>query len=350
MPTPAWNHPANLMQRLIDQPQKFQYFQAVRVIDQWLRRTAPERRYGLEDMLRCRNSVSLQFPAGEIEAITFDADGTVQTADALQAALDKEQLRRIRLTPAFMGLLGVNGVLPYCYTETIAAQINFDKNEGGRAFLDSFSHRSMVLFYRGWEKCHIEYRRDQNGEDGLLPLQLALAGVWSRRQRSGQLPEEVIAHYASLIRHRPVSAAMLVGVLKEYFGLPFRLEPFVGGWVPHSQCNLARLGTANCELAVNTTLGPRYRRADLKLRLWIGPLSRREYDHFLPGAPGSKALRSLLGLFDLSNLCFQVRLILRSQHVAAAALDSAIGLGRGVALASRQVTLDNDDTFFEIAF
>src|SRR5471030_2293757 len=219
MPAPKRRRQSSLIRHLIDQPQRFQFFQAVRIIDLWLRRGAPAHGRTLDAVLRFKNSVSLSFPTSQIEALSVDADGPVDSDGALQSALDNRQLRRIRLTPAFMGFLGVSGVLPYDYTDTIAAQIHFDKNEAGRAFFDTFSHRSMTLFYRAWEKCRVEYRIDDKGCDGFLQLLLALAGRQAtqasvrqqaslRRRASavappddGAIADEVAARYAALIRH-----------------------------------------------------------------------------------------------------------------------------------------------------
>ena len=369
MPAPKRRHQSSLIRQLIDQPQRFQFFQAVRIIDLWLRRGAPAHGRTLDAVLRFKNSVSLRFPTSQIEALSVDADGPVDSDDALQSALDNRQLRRIRLTPAFMGFLGVNGVLPYDYTDTIAAQIHFDKNEAGRAFFDTFSHRSMTLFYRAWEKCRVEYRIDDKGRDSFLQLQLALAGrqatqasvrqqASQRRQASamvaapadGVIAGEVAARYAALIRHRPLPVDVIAGVLTEYFGLPFRLEPFVGAWETQRPEERTRLGVHHCQLGTNTMLGPRYWRHDLCVRLWIGPLSRADFDRFLPIGSGGKALKSVLALFAVPTVRFEVRPILRQPDITPVALDFQSRLGYGTFLVSKPSETDQDQTRYYITF
>lgn len=359
MPAPKRRPQSALMRQLIERPQQFQFFQAVRLIDLWLRRSVAASGQTLDRVLRFKNSVSLSFPPSQIEALSVDADAGVDTGTdpALQAALDQGQLRHIHITPAFMGFLGISGVLPYYYTDAIAAQIHYDKNEGGRAFLDMFSHRSMTLFYRAWEKCRIEYRLDANGKDGFLPLPLALAGIRpgplhaiAARDPGDILAEEVVAHYAALIRHRPVSADMMVGVLNEYFGLPFRLEQFVGAGETLRPDERSRVGVVNRHLGVNAILGQRYRRRDLCVRLWIGPLGRAEFDHFLPGAGGGKALKALLALFAVPTIRFEVRLILRAADVASVKLDRNSRLGRGSFVTTKPAAVDQDKTRYYIRF
>lgn len=363
MPATKRRHQSSLIRHLIDQPQRFQFFQAVRVIDLWLRRDAPAHGRTLDSVLRFKNSVSLSFPASQIEALSIDADVPLDSESALQCALEHRQLRRIGITPAFMGFLGINGVLPYDYTETVAAQIHFDKNEGGRAFFDTFSHRSMALFYRAWEKCRVEYRVDDKGRDGFLQLQLALAGKQatraSERRQAGAAPpappdgaiaDEVAARYAALTRHRPLPADVIAGVLAEYFGLPFRLEPFVGAWETQQPEERTRLRIHHCQLGVNTMLGPRYWRRDLCARLWIGPLARADFDRFLPLDSGGKALRSMLTLFAVPTVRFEVRPILRRADVAPVALDFRSRLGYGAFLIGKPPAADQHQTRYHIIF
>ena len=360
------------MRRLIDQPQQFQFFQAMRVLDLWLRRGTPAHGRTLDSVLRLTNSVSLSFPPSQIEALSIDADVPLDDDGALQAALEQRQLRRIRLTPAFMGFLGVNGVLPYDYTDTIAAQIHFDKNEGGRAFFDAFSHRSMILFYRAWEKCRIEYRVDDQGRDAFLQLQLALAGkqatqAHARRQAHAAPPapitrcdpdpapdanvaDEVAARYAALIRHRPLPADVIGGVLTEYFGLPFRLECFVGGWETQPPEDFTRLGVHHHHIGVNFMLGPRYWRQDLCVRLWIGPLTCADAERFERTGSASKALRAILSLFAVPAVRFEVCPILRKEDISPMVLDGRSRIGYSTFMLNKPASADHQQPHYLIHF
>jgi type VI secretion system protein ImpH len=380
MPTTQRRHHLSLIRSLIEQPQRFQFFQAMRVLDLWLRRGAPHHGRTLDSVLRFQNSVSLGFPPSQIEALSVDADVPVDDDSALQAALEQRFLRRIRLTPAFMGFLGIHGVLPYDYTDTIAAQIHFDKNEGGRAFFDTFSHRTMTLFYRAWEKCRVEYRVDDQGRDGFLQQQLALAGRQTtladrRRQATttaaanvavaapaaglaggderiddGFIGDEVAARYAALLRHRPLPADVIAGVLSEYFDLPFRLDTFVGGWQTQRPEDRTRLGVHNSVLGVNMMIGTRYWRHDLCVRLWIGPLCQADFDRFLPNGSASKALRSMLALFAVPALCFEVRPLLRQADVRPMTLGGPGRLGYDAIMLTRPPSADLQQARYHINF
>ena len=57
MPTPKRRPQTGLIGQLLDQPQRFNFYQAIRVIDTWLRRDAPAHGKTLDTMLRFKNSV-----------------------------------------------------------------------------------------------------------------------------------------------------------------------------------------------------------------------------------------------------------------------------------------------------
>jgi type VI secretion system protein ImpH len=359
MPTSKRRPQPALIDQLVEQPQRFDFFQAVRVIELWLRRGAQVHRKSLDSVLRFKNSVSLSFPASHIEALSYDPESDVNAGDAATGALDQRRVRHVRITPAFMGFLGANGVLPHDYTATIAEQIHFDKNEGSRAFFDTFLHRAMTLYYRAWAKGRIECRGDSEGRGGFLDVQLALAGrprrpaPWAdaiEQASAGVLPDEVAARYAALIRHRPMSGDMIAGVLAEYFGVPFRFQPFVGDWVNLESEDRTALGGPHNVLGQGAVLGPRYWRRDAIARLWVGPLKRADFDRFLVAGSTGKALAAMLSLFAVPTVVFEVRPILRAADIKPASLAGRSRLGHGTFLLTALRTVDHDQTRYHIAF
>ena len=89
--------------RLISDPHGFGFFQAVRLLDRWLGEGQPPG-VGLQKV-QFRNSVSLSFPASEIESMQV----SWRDPQAVQLPVNIE---KVDLTPACMGLLGVTGALP----------------------------------------------------------------------------------------------------------------------------------------------------------------------------------------------------------------------------------------------
>jgi type VI secretion system protein ImpH len=356
MPTTkrAHAHPS-VIQRLLDEPYRFQFYQAVRVLETCLLQHGVAREDALAAYLRFDNSVSLAFPASEIEALSLQAEGAIDTDAALSAALSDRTLRHIRITPAFMGLLGINGALPHHYTERIGEQLHNEKNACPRAFLDTYSNRALALSYQAWGKYRQECMLDADGNDGFLPLALALAGFrpGAAGGADAGVGDATLAYYAGALRQRPVSATVMARVLSDYFQVPFELEEFVGCWHELGAENQMRFGGANAVIG-RAIAGTRVWRHDLRARIRIGPLDRAGYERFLPGASAARALRQLLAAFAGAPLRYEVHPILRAaevQPLRAAPGDAPWGrrIGYDTFVCAAPATLDRDDMFYELA-
>jgi type VI secretion system protein ImpH len=70
----------------------------------------------------------------------------------------------------------------------------------------------------------------------------------------------------------------------------------VGCWVDVSPDSRTVLGVQNHVLGFGNMLGPRYWRRDALVRLWVGPLTRLDFDRFLAGGSAGAVLREMLAL------------------------------------------------------
>lgn len=287
---------SGVVHHLLAEPYRYQFAQAVRILLCWLRRQNVSHAQAFGQVLRFKNSLSLSFPASEIEQLTLD---------------DNEQLS---LTPTFMRFLGVGGTLPLHHSERIAAYRLSSKDAGVSAFLDIFSHRMISLHYQAWEKYRIESALETRAQDEQLPLLMALAGVrrtaLPSRGEADTVTQDVAAWYAGLLRCRPVSAQAIGPVLAEYCGVPISLQQFVGGWDYLEKNRRSLLGSANFTLARGATIGLRLWRQDMRVCLHIGPLDPVGLQRFLPRSTGAAALAKMLALFGVPDLQYEVRLIL----------------------------------------
>ena len=334
---PQWKPDAGVVARLMADPSGTGFFQAVRLLCAWMMQQGISEEQVLRDCLRLHGSASLSFAPGEIEQLWLEsqADGETQ----------------VHVRAAMAGFLGVHGSLPLHYTETLARHERQTGDGGPRDWLDTLSHRALVLFYQAWARYRIECQQDADGGD-FLPLQLALAGAWPAevaRQADG-LPAHVLAHYAALLRHRPVAADVMQAVLAEYFGVPVRLQRFVGAWFRRAPQERAVLATAPARLGHGAMLGERCRRADLRVRLVLGPLARRAYEDFLPGRPGALALRQMLALFGLPCMSFEIRLVLRREDVSTCVLGKGACLAEDAFLVDKLPARERDDMHYELRF
>lgn len=348
----------------LDEPYRFGFFQAVRMLELWLlqQQQGSRHRDVVARQLQFQNSPSLGFPASEIAgARAYDRAGEpLDDPDQRRAAVAAGDVGRIEMVPAFFGLLGSQGALPLHYSEALAASEGSRRDEGVRAFFDIFSNRAAALFYGAWKKYRLPLRHETERDHHYLPLLLSLAGIGHPALRhrlhsgGGAVHDESIAHYAAAARHRPVSAAYLQQILSDYFGVALRVEQFVGRWfqVPpeHRTC----LGSPGALLGVSAHAGDRIWQRDLRMRIWIGPLRKAQFADFLPGGERAKALEKMLTLFGGLSFEYEVRLILAREDIAGSALPADEGAGAGVRLGWNSFLCtevpdqDRDDATYEL--
>lgn len=302
MPTQKRQPEPRVIQALLDEPYRFDFVQAVRLLERWLSHDGVSAEAALTDILRFQNSVSLGFPASQIESLH------------METALETGELRHIRMTPAFIGFLGTNGALPSHYSERIAAHAHFNHDEGPRAFLDTFSGRPVALFYKAWRKYRLELPRTPKDRDALLPLLLSLSGTPAHGSQV-PVPKEVSAYYAAAFRQRPASPFVMEQVLADYFDIPVTVETNIGCWYAIEHESQAQLGGLNACLGLRCVLGPRQWRRDLKVSIGLGPLDKVQYEKFLPSSQGAQDLNKMLSMFAVPGLQFAVSLVLRAQDV-----------------------------------
>jgi type VI secretion system protein ImpH len=291
---------------LLDEPHRFEFTQLLNLLLRDLRRQGIPYERAFREVLSFRNSLSLSFPASEVQALDIEP----KTQDAL-GAMRAGQVKRIRITPAFIGLLGASGTLPLHDTERIAASKAHDGDASRHELLDVLSNRLIGLFYEAWGKYRVEHGLDVRDQDLLLPILTALAGKKSRRA-GGLVRQETAAYFAGLLRTRPVSAGTVEQVLTAYFGVPIRLEQFVGCWDPIPENRRSTLGITKPVLGYGAALGVRLWRHDLNARLHIGPLDEAQVPAFLPGGSSLAALEEMACLFAVPTLRYEVRLLLAS--------------------------------------
>jgi type VI secretion system protein ImpH len=323
-----------VIERLFAQPHRFQFFQAVRMLELWMKRNGVPHEGAIAGFLRFQNSVSLNFPPSQLEALQPEPRTLARDARSLTDALERGELKYVRITPAFMGLLGMAGTLPAHYTERIATHQLYEKDEGPRAFLDTFSNRSLALFYEAWSKYRLELKYQVQGRDTFMPMLLSLAGLGNQSLRkrlrgdgSGVLDESV-AYFAAAMRHRPPSAVSIGQVLSEYFRQQVKVTQFVGRWYDVPDGQQTTLGMGNALLGATAMVGARVWQRDLRMRLTIGPLSGVDYEAFLPGGKAAGALEKMLTMFTSLCLEYEVQLVLRAADVTGICLTPERSNGR----------------------
>lgn len=329
--------------QLLAAPQQFEFVQAVRLLLGWLAGQGIPPRQAMREHLRFENSLKLGFPAAEVEALSCELP-------AVDAADEASRGPQLRLTPAFMGLLGVHGALPAHVTERIAAWQADHGDEAPRVFLDMLSGRMLALYYAAWFKYRVE-EAIEPGHDRLGPMLLALAGCAPGDPAAAGVPDSLVARFAGMLQGRPVNGLALARLLAEHFGVPVALDEAVGHWRPLHAADRSALGTS-ARLGRDAALGPRSWRPDLRARLRIGPLDRAAFERFLPDGEAAASLRGILRLLAPPTVEFEVRLLLRAADVGRCRLGGGskpARLGRDSFVLCGAAAFDRSDVRYLVA-
>jgi len=367
MSTPQRPPPIGVIERVIEEPHRFGFFQAVRLLERWfVQQENLQAGEVLEDRLRFRNSVSLSFPASEIavlHVVAAEADDHAASVSGELKDFTARQTRpsrgvkQIELTPAFISLLGGNGSLPAFYTELFAQRQLQNKESAGPAFLDIFLHRAVVLFYQAWRKHRLEIRFESDRRHQFLPLVLSVAGLGHSALRDrlradeGGVADDSLAFYAGVLQQRVTSAPMIQQVLAQYFDVSVDLEQFAGRWFMLPLDNQTQLGeVGGAPLGSGAVVGERVWQRDLRMRVTLGPMARDTFHRFLPGGPAELALRELLTLMTGVTVEYEVRLSLRACDVESVRLADSHGarLGWDGFLVTRSSERDRNDAGYDI--
>ncbi|MEO8029480.1 MAG: type VI secretion system baseplate subunit TssG [Gemmatimonadota bacterium] len=327
---------------LHDEPTAFSFFQAVRLLERLRPDLDPVGGFNDpgHEVARFGAQPSLAFPASEIQALELRPEGAA------------------RMTVNFMGLTGPTGVLPYHYTQIMAERLR-GRDRALRDFLDLFHHRIISLFYRAWEKHHftVAYERDQHDRlTGHVADLLGIRGLGAPGGENG-MPSETMLYYAGLLGPQQRSGLALQEMVQDYFGVAVEIEQFVGGWFPlarSTQCALddEGLGGDSGRLGLGAVVGDEVWDQQSRVRIRLGPLSRTQYDRFLPGGEAHQPLKEMVRQFGGDNFEFEVQLILARDEVPGLVLGAAdappVTLGWATWIRTAPRDGDADDTTFTL--
>lgn len=321
---------------LYDEPFRFDFFQAVRLLlaqRGHLAAVGSDSAPG-EEAIRFVARASLGFPASAIHDLR-PGEGDLPP----------------RMTVAFFGLTGPSGVLPSYFSEAV-----IEEGEGGPlgAFLEIFDHRLISLFYRAWERNHPQLAGTPEGRGRFASYLLALAG---RILDSPLAPaQEDDLPYVGLCADRRRSATGLQGMLLDLLNgedsplghcpeaIAVDIEPFVGRWLLLDPSTRPVLGRGSGEgLGPSAILGRRVRDHQGKIRVRIGPLGCQAFQALLPESSGNAFRRVVAAIRQYIGpaFAFDLELQLRPEDVSPARLGSAatrlgrtwlVGRGSGLPL------------------
>jgi type VI secretion system protein ImpH len=330
---------------LADDPNGVRFVQLVRLLEQ----LAPERTAvggsgdPARELVRFAVPPTMAFPASE-----------VQTLDLAP----KDESRPSRVAVNFLGLTGPQGVLPMLYTQQVADRLR--ARDGAMAeFLDLFHHRLLSLHFRAWAKYRPLDRlpaaptatdempppADRVAHHLLDLVGLGTPGLFGRLD----VPDDAAAYYAGLLAPVQRSALALEQLIGDHFDVPVEVVQFIGGWYPLDAVDRTAVGEERenaTQLGRGAVAGDEIWDQQSCVRIRLGPLSRVQYERFLPTGPDYRALESLVRFFTDDRYALEVQLVLSRHDVPPTILgdDSSLPLMWGTWLASARRPSDRDDT------
>jgi type VI secretion system protein ImpH len=325
-----------LLDRLFAEPWSFEFFQAVHLLEQ----LQPDRlRIGgfadpRREAVRLTTATNVGFPASEIQGIQL-RDG------------------QPRMAVNFLGLTGPQGTLPLSYSLYLAERARAG-DHGIKEFLEIFDHRILSLFFRAWEKTHAGIAHGDSSRDWLANHLADLVGMSGDALR-GRLPfdDDSLLFYTGLFGLPTRPAAGLEQLLADFFDVPVEIEQFVGAWYPLERATQSELGeesSASSQLGLGAVAGDEIWDRQSRARIRVGPLTRRQYDTFLPGGSAYEPLRALARLYTNDMIDFEIQLVLARDEVPRCQLgaDDPLPLSWMTWLSTKPLGRSPDDTVFSI--
>jgi type VI secretion system protein ImpH len=316
MATSRGRRSAPLIEALHTSPERFDFLQAVRILERAAHLSARDSRFeaagriGFDHDVRkenvyLRSVPELAFPATEVAA--FDDTG-----------------KRPTLSVAIMGLNGPSGVLPIHYSLLVLEALR-QRSTAIRDFLDGFNHRALSFFARALRKYRLPLAYEgagEGGDDAISGALYALVGMHGQALRKRQaVSDATLLFYAGHLSHHRRPAEGLARMLSDFFDRPVRIAQFQGRWISLPEREQTVLGGSRQipgryrQLGVTAVLGARIWDVQGSFRIRLGPLDYDQFLDFMPNGAQMAELAALTRTYVGPALSYDVQLTLKAAQI-----------------------------------
>lgn len=282
METARRNQGNNVIDLLFNEAYKFDFYQAVKLLEMLYLRASEghgeivKKQMG-EDFfvpenfpVQFNSAISASFPASDIEKVS----------------LSDNRNEIFEMVVNFIGLAGLQGPLPYHYTQLIIdTEKTSDGNNAFREFLDIFNNRLALLMYQIKKVHRVTFDLRKPEETLTARYLFSLLGIGTEGlQNRLSVKDETLLYYTGLLASQSRSLSGIEFILSDYFGVKVQAVSFVGIWqsIPVDQkIRIGRHGINNT-LGSSATIGSKYWNPNAKFEMRIGPVSGSQYVKFLP--------------------------------------------------------------------
>lgn len=248
----------------------------------------------------------------------------------------------------FMGLLGPNGPLPLHLTEYTRERLRNTGDPTFARFLDLFHHRMLLFFYRAWARGQPTVSHDRPEDSRFLTYLGSIVGLAMPAFRDRDaFPHVAKLFYGGRLGNQARNAEGLAAMIGDFFGMPARIEQFVGSWLklpPENRWLLGRRQPASL-LGLSSTLGEHAWGRQQKFRVVLGPLDKAQFRRMLPGGASLPRLKALVRNYIGDEMRWDLRLFHEDRvdeplHLGRSHLGWTTWLGRAAAGRREELVLD----------
>lgn len=280
---------------LLANGERFSYFQAVRLLRLYARRTPQH-----PASLRTRPKLTLSFPETDIDRIEAMPDG------------------QVRITANFFGLYGVSSPLPTFYTEDLIDEER-EGRTARRGFIDIIHHALYPLLYQAWSKYRVQLRVIEEQDVGMQNRLFAFLGLHDAAARAALPYSGDLLRYAGLFHQRPRSALGLKTLLADAFSpSEVLIESCVRVALPIPAEQRLALGQQGHCLGQDSYLGEQIDDVSSAIAVRLTNLPEDVFQRLLPGGADYERLRFLIRFYLIDPLTVTVELALQDGAARAA--------------------------------
>ncbi|MBL7999410.1 MAG: type VI secretion system baseplate subunit TssG [Candidatus Kapabacteria bacterium] len=308
--------PATIEEMLIDTPYEFDFFQALRVIEALHPGTVSpgDTAFTHREPVHFTSRVSNAFPASEIQ--TFKKTDVTDAPDSMEVN--------------FMGLAGVNGVLPPFVTELIINQEQTTDDSSLREFLDIFNHRFISVFSRVRRTYRPGYTSHVPERTPAAKLFMSILGIGMKSlQNRMSVRDMELVPFAGLLAGEPVDVPTVEHIFTEFCGARATVKEYVGDWFAIDPEQHSTLGKNNSVLGVNSVAGKDVWLQTAGIHITLHNMSLSRFQALRPGGSEHILFNDVLR-FTINDSCFaDITLCLHPDEVPAPILGNPLlQLGR----------------------
>lgn len=271
------------------------------------------------------------------EPIRLGQEPELDFAPAALSSLTAGRTTPPRLGVRFFGLLGPQGPMPLHLTEYTRERLHQRGDPTLSRFLDVFHHRLLLFFYRAWAQAQPAVQHDRPASDRYAAWLGATVGLSASIRPQDTVAQAARLYHAGLLGGQGRHPEGLAKILSVHFGVPVRIEQHVPHWLPvepesrtrlgHARNRPERVGEEPAALGRSASAGTKVWDRQYRFRVVLGPLSRGQYESFLPDGSAWRPLNDWIRQYVGHGLQWDVQPLLARAEVPAPRLGRHVRLG-----------------------